>query len=170
MDYSEAAKNGNDKDGSKNEDVSGQANMFQMMNQIQSLIKMTVEKAKQEEKNSSSQKCDLKDELDKEKESQTSIKRKIEEETKTTDLYLKRFKKERKLRKQLEDQLETETKKIQALEAALRSLSYDTLVKVKESIAKEAASREKARLAVPDCGDSQNGDISDGGSSVTPGD
>ena len=86
------------------------------------------------------------------------------------DLYLKRFKKERKLRKQLEDQLETETKKIQALEAALRSLSYDTLVKVKESIAKEAASREKARLAVPDCGDSQNGDISDGGSSVTPGD
>ena len=33
-------------------------NMFQMMNQIQSLIKMTVEKAKQEEKNSSSQKCE----------------------------------------------------------------------------------------------------------------
>ena len=31
--------------------------MFQMMNQIQSLIKMTVEKAKQEEKNNSSQKC-----------------------------------------------------------------------------------------------------------------
>ena len=90
------------------------------------------------------------------------------------DLYLKRFKKERKLRKQLEDQLETETKKIQALEAALRSLSYDTLVKVKETIAKEAASREKARLAVPDCGDSQNGDISDGSlaslASLAPGD
>ena len=33
-------------------------NMFQMMNQIQSLIKMTVEKAKQEEKNNSNQKCD----------------------------------------------------------------------------------------------------------------
>ena len=32
--------------------------MFQMMNQIQSLIKMTVEKAKQEEKNNSSQKCE----------------------------------------------------------------------------------------------------------------
>ena len=68
----------------------------------------------------------------------------------------------------MEDQLETETKKIQALEAALRSLSYDTLVKVKESIAKEAASREKARLAVADCGDSQNGDVSDGGSSGAP--
>ena len=49
------------------------------------------------------------------------------------DLYLKRFKKERKLRKQLEDQLETETKKIQALEAALRSLSYETLVQVRWS-------------------------------------
>ena len=33
-------------------------NMFQMMNQIQSLIKMTVEKAKQEEKNSPSQKSE----------------------------------------------------------------------------------------------------------------
>ena len=32
--------------------------MFQMMNQIQSLIKMTVEKAKQEEKNNSNQKCE----------------------------------------------------------------------------------------------------------------
>ena len=80
------------------------------------------------------------------------------------DLYLKRFKKERRLRKQLEDQLETETKKIQALEGALRSLSYDTLLKVKESIAKEAASREKARPGTPDGGDSQNGDVSDSGS------
>ena len=57
MDYSEAAKNGNEKDQSKSEDVSGGANMFQMMNQIQSIIKMTVEKAKQEEKNNSHQKC-----------------------------------------------------------------------------------------------------------------
>lgn len=121
-------------------------NMFQMMNQIQSLIKMTVEKAKQEEKNNSNQKCDLKDELDKEKESQSAIKRKIEEETKTTDLYLKRFRKERKLRKQLEDQLEMETKKIQALESALRSLSYETLVQVKETIAREAATRETRKV------------------------
>ena len=82
---------------------------------------------------------------------------------------MKRFKKERKLRKHLEDQLETETKKIQALEAALRSLSYDTLVKVKETIAKEAASREKKRLDEPgDCRDSQNGEGSDTGS-VTAG-
>ena len=46
---------------------------------------------------------------------------------------MKRFRKERKLRKQLEDQLEMETKKIQALEAALRSLSYETLVQVRWS-------------------------------------
>ena len=62
------------------------------------------------------------------------------------DLYQRRFKKERRLRKQLEDQLEMETKKIQALEAALRSLSYDTLVKVKENIAREAANREQQKL------------------------
>ena len=57
MEYSDAAKNETEKVQSKNEDVSGQANMFQMMNQIQSIIKMTVEKAKQEEKINSHQKC-----------------------------------------------------------------------------------------------------------------
>ena len=62
---------------------------------------------------------------------------------------MKRFRKERKLRKQLEDQLEMETKKIQALEAALRSLSYDTLVQVKETIAREAATRESRRTGDP---------------------
>ena len=47
-----------------------------------------------------------------------------------SDLYLRRFRKEKKWRRKLQEQLEVETKKIQALEAALRSLSYDTLVKV----------------------------------------
>ena len=84
------------------------------------------------------------------------------------DLYLRRFRKEKKWRRKLQEQLEVETKKIQALEAALRSLSYDTLVKVgrfltflpfytfpssetchhhqvKESIAREAACRELER-------------------------
>ena len=75
------------------------------------------------------------------------------------DLYLKRFRKERKLRKQLEDQLEMETKKIQALEAALRSLSYDTLVQVKETIAREAATREIRKT-----GDSVKDDREAGGS------
>ena len=46
----------------------------------------------------------------------------------------------------MEDQLEMETKKIQALESALRNLSYETLVKVKENIAREAANREKLKL------------------------
>ena len=43
----------------RGEKAGAPGNMFQMMNQIQSLIKMTVEKAKQEEKNSSSQKCEF---------------------------------------------------------------------------------------------------------------
>jgi len=120
------------------------ASMFQMMNHIQSLISMAVENAKQEEKSISHQK-NLKEELEKEKESQNAIRKRIEEETKTTDLYLRRFRKEKKWRRKLQEQLDVETKKIQALEAALRSLSYDTLVKVKESIAREAACRELER-------------------------
>jgi len=136
--------------------------VFQMMNQIQSLIKMTVEKAKQEEKHTTHQKCDLKGELEKEKESQSAIRKKIEEETKTTDLYLRRFRKEKRLRRRLQEQLENETRKIQALEAALRSLSYETLVKVKESIARDAAEREKEKLENQAKDESSlNGDISD---------
>merc|ERR1712083_1123111 len=42
-----------------------------------------------------------------EKESQSAIRKKIEEETKTTDLYLKRFRKEKKLRRQLQEKLKT---------------------------------------------------------------
>ena len=56
-----------------------------------------------------------------------------------------------------------ETKKIQALEAALRSLSYDTLVKVKENIAREAANREQHKLGLdqhPHDKAEQNGDES----------
>ena len=54
-----------------------------------------------------------------------------------------------------------ETKKIQALEAALRSLSYETLVQVKENIAREAASREKQKMeAGGDRDTDHNGDNS----------
>jgi len=161
MDYNDSKDNSIIKE--KTEDgTTKPGSVFQMMNQIQSLIKMTVEKAKQEEKHTTHQKCDLKGELEKEKESQSAIRKKIEEETKTTDLYLRRFRKEKRLRRRLQEQLENETRKIQALEAALRSLSYETLVKVKESIARDAAEREKEKLENQAKDESSlNGDISD---------
>jgi len=160
MDYNDSKDNSIIKE--KAEDGSKPGSVFQMMNQIQSLIKMTVEKAKQEEKHTTHQKCDLKGELEKEKESHSTIRKKIEEETKTTDLYLRRFRKEKRLRRRLQEQLENETRKIQALEAALRSLSYETLVKVKESIARDAAEREKEKLENQQKDESSlNGDISD---------
>lgn len=160
MDYNDSKDNSIIKE--KAEDGTKPGSVFQMMNQIQSLIKMTVEKAKQEEKHTTHQKCDLRGELEKEKESQSTIRKKIEEETKTTDLYLRRFRKEKRLRRRLQEQLENETRKIQALEAALRSLSYETLVKVKESIARDAADREKEKLENQQKDESSlNGDISD---------
>jgi len=160
MDYNDSKDNSIIKE--KTEEDTKPGSVFQMMNQIQSLIKMTVEKAKQEEKHTTHQKCDLKGELEKEKESQSAIRKKIEEETKTTDLYLRRFKKEKRMRRRLQEQLEAETRKIQHLEAALGSLSYETLVKVKESIARTAANREKEKLESQQKDESSlNGDISD---------
>ena len=51
-----------------------------------------------------------------------------------------------------------ETKKIQALESALRSLSYETLVQVKETIAREAASRETRKVGDPGAREREAGD------------
>merc|ERR1719273_1297122 len=117
-----------------------------MMNHIQSLINTAVENAKQEEKQLLTEKSDLQGELLKEKDSHKILRKQIEEETKTTDLYLRRFRKEKKLRRKLQEQLDAETKKIQKLEAALKAVSYETLVQIKESIAKEAAQRENEQL------------------------
>ena len=50
------------------------------------------------------------------------------------------------MRRKLQEQLDAETKKIQKLEAALKAVSYETLVQIKESIAKEAAQRENEQL------------------------
>lgn len=119
--------------------------MFHMMNHIQSLINTAVENAKMEEKQLLTEKSDLQGELLKEKDSHKVLRKQIEEETKTTDLYLRRFRKEKKLRRRLQEQLDLETMKIQKLEAALKSLSYDTLIQIKESIAREASQREKER-------------------------
>ena len=56
MDYSDSKDNSIIKE--KTEDgATKPGSVFHMMNQIQSLIKMTVEKAKQEEKTSVHQKC-----------------------------------------------------------------------------------------------------------------
>ena len=52
MDYNDNGRDATDKESA------APNTMFQMMNQIQSLIKMTVEKANQEKKNTSSQKCE----------------------------------------------------------------------------------------------------------------
>ena len=51
MEYTDnTARDNHDKDDKETGDRAAPSNMFQMMNQIQSLIKLTVEKAKQEEK------------------------------------------------------------------------------------------------------------------------
>jgi len=127
-----------DEDGEK--DPGRMGSMFQMMNHIQSLISRAVENAKQDDAPNG----ELKTEEG--RETQSAIKKKIDEESKTTDFYLKRFRKEKRLRKRLQEQLDLESRKIQKLEAALRNISYDTLVKVKESIAREAAQREKEKI------------------------
>ena len=54
MEYAESGRDNHVKD--EKESGAAPTNMLQMMNQIQSLIKMTVEKAKQEEKTNTNQK------------------------------------------------------------------------------------------------------------------
>jgi len=100
--------------------------MFHLMNHIQSLINTAVENAKHEEQQLLIEKSNLKGDLSKEKDSIIVLRKKIEDEKKNSDMYLRRFKKEKKLRKRLQYQLKEESKKLEPLEAALKSLSYES--------------------------------------------
>jgi hypothetical protein len=111
--------------------------MFQMMNNIQNLINSAVENAKHEEKQLHLSKTELEGELVKEKDSLRKLSEQVQDERTNSDIYMRRFQKEKKLRKKIQEQLDDETKKMQKLEAALKAVSYEALVQIKDSFSKE---------------------------------
>ena len=62
-----------------------------------------------------------------------------------TQIYFRRFKKEKRYRRRLQEQLEEETRRRVQMEEALRVTSADTLKRITESLAKEMEHQKRIR-------------------------
>ncbi len=106
----------------------GLGSIYGLIGNIQALLKMAVENAKQEERTLlTSSKMESPE---------------VEELKKNTQVYLRRFKKEKRYRRRLQEQLEQETKRRVQMEEALRVTSAETLKRITESF-KELEDKQK---------------------------
>merc|ERR1711962_800441 len=102
----------------------GNMGYIQLMSHIQELVKTAITNAKVEESVPET-KEDAEKQLAKEKESLENLRKQIGEAQKQSEIYLKRFRKEKRLRRKIQNQLEIECFKKAKLEEALSSLSYN---------------------------------------------
>jgi len=98
---------------------------IQLMSHIQDLVKTAITNAAVEESQPDSRE-DAEKQLATEKESLENLRKQIGEAQKQSEIYLKRFRKEKKLRRKIQTQLEIECFKKAKLEEALNSLSYSS--------------------------------------------
>ncbi|TRY73892.1 hypothetical protein TCAL_07775 [Tigriopus californicus] len=131
----------------------GQLNsVYGLIGNIQALLKMAVENAKKDESptiTKSDPKTDIglsKGQPNKAPMSRTtpsgSIHDELEEMKKNSQIYLKRFKKEKRYRRKLQEQLELETKRRVQMEEALKMTSAETLKRITESMHKEMEEKQ----------------------------
>jgi hypothetical protein len=73
------------------------------------------------------------------------VHREIDELRRNTQVYFRRFKKEKRYRRKLQEQLEQETRRRVQMEEALRVTSADTLKRITESLAKEMEHQKRIR-------------------------
>jgi len=129
----------------------GNINMLQfwqnIQGHIQDLVKTAITNAKDDEetKSEGSNRDDVEKQLGVEKDSLGNLRKQIEEAQKQSELYLRRFKKEKRLRRKIQNQLEIESFKKAKLEEALSTLSYKTFLQVKDL--RDNESNDKENLA-----------------------
>lgn len=114
-----------DSQGAKN-----MTNMVTLMSHIQDLVKTAITNAKEDKNNDNNEETEK--QIAEEKDTLDHLKQQIGDAQKQSELYLKRFKKEKRLRRKIQNQLEIESFKKAKLEEALSSLSYKTFLQVKD--------------------------------------
>ncbi|XP_070554421.1 dachshund homolog 1-like isoform X2 [Ptychodera flava] len=97
-----------------------------LLTNIQGLLKVAADNAKQQEKQINLEKAELKMELLREKELRESLEKQLIAEQKTRAIIQKRLKKEKKAKKRLQEQLENEQKLRAQSEGLLKQNSSDT--------------------------------------------
>ncbi|XP_026315491.1 dachshund homolog 2 isoform X2 [Hyposmocoma kahamanoa] len=91
-----------------------------LLRNIQGLLKVAADNARQQERQISYEKAELKMDVLREREVKDSLERQLLDEQKMRVMYQKRLKKERKQRQQVQEQLEVELKRRQKIEEALK--------------------------------------------------
>ncbi|XP_028177901.1 dachshund homolog 2 isoform X2 [Ostrinia furnacalis] len=91
-----------------------------LLRNIQGLLKVAADNARQQERQISYEKAELKMDVLREREVKDNLERQLLDEQKMRVMYQKRLKKERKQRQQIQDQLEMELKRKQKIEEALK--------------------------------------------------
>ncbi|XP_044748107.1 dachshund homolog 2 isoform X3 [Coccinella septempunctata] len=92
-----------------------------LLRNIQGLLKVAADNARQQERQINYEKAELKMDLIREREMKEGLERQLHEEQKKKEIYFKRFRRERKIRRQLEDQLDVDKKRRMQLEEALKN-------------------------------------------------
>ncbi|XP_069356284.1 dachshund homolog 2 isoform X2 [Maniola hyperantus] len=91
-----------------------------LLRNIQGLLKVAADNARQQERQISYEKAELKMDVLREREVKDNLERQLLDEQKMRVMYQKRLKKERKQRQQIQEQLELELKRRQKIEEALK--------------------------------------------------
>lgn len=91
-----------------------------LLRNIQGLLKVAADNARQQERQISYEKAELKMDVLREREVKDNLERQLLDEQKLRVMYQKRLKKERKQRQMIQDQLEMELKRRQKIEDALK--------------------------------------------------
>ncbi|CAK1600870.1 unnamed protein product [Parnassius mnemosyne] len=91
-----------------------------LLRNIQGLLKVAADNARQQERQISYEKAELKMDVLREREVKDNLERQLLDEQKMRVMYQKRLKKERKQRQQIQEQLENELKRRQKIEEALK--------------------------------------------------
>ncbi|XP_035211083.1 dachshund homolog 2-like isoform X7 [Stegodyphus dumicola] len=127
--------------------LQGQAasSMETLLRNIEGLLKVAADNARQQERQINLEKAELKMELLREREVREGIEKQLLDEQRTRILYQKRLKKEKRTRRRVQEQLEAEVKKRAQYEEALRSNSAETLRLLNESLAQELERERNAR-------------------------
>ncbi|GAB6026473.1 hypothetical protein CHUAL_012901 [Chamberlinius hualienensis] len=119
------------------ENSSGVSSIETLLRNIQGLLKVAADNARQQERQINYEKAELKMEILREREVRESLEKQLIEEQRTRVLYQKRLRREKKIRRRLHEQLDQEAKRRSQYEEALKSTSADTLRILNESLSQD---------------------------------
>ncbi|XP_050076956.1 dachshund homolog 2 isoform X2 [Anopheles maculipalpis] len=118
-----------------------------LLRNIQGLLKVAADNARQQERQTSYEKAELKMDVIREREVKDSFERQLADEKRLRALYQKRFKKERRLRIQIQERLDGERKRRVQLEDIIKASGApaEALRIIADNISSDQQQREKER-------------------------